>query len=394
MADDGNWVPGLSDIDLIVTFTTELSREDEFTFLTNFWAKQASLRRVFPMLKDVLLLNDNHLATWTRFRISGFEAPRWKTLSGTRPVCAYNKCPSTDAVDDALYRFSEILLAWYCEPVGYLTFQRMRRLASRILRHAPESLRIRVFRTEDPTILVAQVLLQLDRWIRESELCGTVSNSRTEDAILVRENYCLLVAAKLDLESLRENLLRLRKRAQSGMRVQIATLSVLAYWLRVWKPGLYHDWIADGQSESGPDILSRIEPPDKKTYSQQLLNLTNLILSFPQWEVVISQKHQAWFAGEAFRWMALRGWFLWLYLEKGIQWPLQRHMIDEIHRHYPHQMEELAAIAKLAMAPQGALAELRYRGFCLLKETAVAVSRALKAAPAAHIAYEEVVVGA
>lgn len=393
MTEENNWLPGLSDIDLIVTFSGELSRDDEFAFLTKFRGKHASLRTRFPMLKDVLLLNHNHLGVWTRCGISGFEAPRWKTLLGTPPVCAYKQSsPSADAIDDALYRFFEILVVWYCEPPTYITLQRMRRLASRILRHAPEFLRKSCsFRTEDPTLLVAHVLLHLDKWIRDFEQPSSDSISSDEDSICIRESFCLFVPGSLDMESLKKTLLRLRHRAQSGMRVQIATASILRYWLRVWNPRLYHDWIASGRSERGPNVLSHVQLPDQKAYTRSLLNLTSSILSFPHLEEVILQSQQAWFAGEAFRWLALRGWYLRLYLEKSIQWPMQRQTIDEIHRNYPNQVAELAAINKLAVTAGSALYDLRYRAFCLLKETAVAVSSALTSTAAAYIRCDELV---
>jgi hypothetical protein len=84
-----------------------------------------------------------------------------------------------------------------------------------------------------------------------------------------------------------------------------------------------------------------------------------------------------WFAGEAYRSMAERGWYLKLYLEKGVQTPQYGRTLREIHRHYPAAVKELAEIQTLAFTPGCNLPDLRLRAFRLLRETAFDVDQAL-----------------
>jgi hypothetical protein len=165
------------------------------------------------------------------------------------------------------------------------------------------------------------------------------------------------------------------------MRVRVATFRVLSYWLRIWNPYQYHDWVATGERIAGPDILERIEPAMDEAYIRSVLSTTGLVLAFPQYEIVVRQNQRAWFGGEAYRSMVLKGLYLRLYLERGIQRPLPWQRLREVRQHYPECLEKLAELQRNALAKEGCLLpDLRFRGFCLLKEIAVAVDCALTAA--------------
>ena len=53
------WIPGVSDIDLIVVLRQDLDGNSEFNFLKRFSREFNSLRRVFPMLEPEILVYDN-----------------------------------------------------------------------------------------------------------------------------------------------------------------------------------------------------------------------------------------------------------------------------------------------------------------------------------------------
>ncbi len=215
--------------------------------------------------------------------------------------------------------------------------------------------------------------------IREAEpvAASPYGGDHCEESLVVREDvWLLVVGAQSDEESIRQRLLHLRNRAD-GTRVRIVTPRILCYWLRVWHPRQYRDWTVDARLVSGPDVLSRIDPPTRDSYVRSLLNITSLVLSFPSLDSVIMQRRPAWFAEETFHWYVLRGWYLKLHLETGNYSPQHEQNIAWIRRHYPEAVRELAEIRAAALAKDCRLEDLRFRGFRLLKETAVAVNRAL-----------------
>ena len=57
----GQWTPGLSDIDLTVIIDQRVARAEEFAFLAAFWKRIGLLQRVFPMLGEIQILSEAHL---------------------------------------------------------------------------------------------------------------------------------------------------------------------------------------------------------------------------------------------------------------------------------------------------------------------------------------------
>ncbi len=366
------WVPGLSDIDLTVTFSPDLREADEFRFLTAFAEERAALRRWFPMLTDVVMLNEAHLPAWTRHGIRGQEARRWQALYGPPPACEYrDEDAAYDQKEDALIRYFEYLLPWYFEPLSYVGLRRMQRVASRILRHAPAN--VESFRnpTNDPALLVARVLLALDQWI------GAAPGTHEQSVTVHRDTFFLIPGGRPNEDSLRQSLLQARNYHADGNTVRIATGSVARYWFRVIKPHQHHDWTAESTVLHGSHLMIGIEPPDERSCARSLLQSVSAVLDFPQLEKVVAQKRPEWFAEDGYRSLFERGCYLRLLLEHGFQSPQHARTMREAERCYPSEMRELAEIRSLAMAGNGALTDLRYRAFCLLRRNASAVNAAM-----------------
>ena len=107
--------------------------------------------------------------------------------------------------------------------------------------------------------------------------------------------------------------------------------------------------------------------------------------SRPEVGAVILQEDPAWFAGDIYRSMVERGWYLRLYLETGLRWNSHPRTIQEIRQRYPEQVQELEALQTMATDEACGLAEIRQRGFCLLRQNAQAINCALAgAAPDAN----------
>ncbi|MGH7790867.1 MAG: hypothetical protein ACREOB_00995, partial [Thermodesulfobacteriota bacterium] len=79
---EGSWTPALSDIDLAVITDSELSTDEEFYFLRSFWENCDRMKKLFPMLGEIEILNDKHIELWTKFGIEGYISGSWMLLYG------------------------------------------------------------------------------------------------------------------------------------------------------------------------------------------------------------------------------------------------------------------------------------------------------------------------
>ncbi len=54
-----NWIPAVSDIDLTVIIDGSLTELQEYNFLKSFWKKFERLKKIFPMIGEVDIMNEN-----------------------------------------------------------------------------------------------------------------------------------------------------------------------------------------------------------------------------------------------------------------------------------------------------------------------------------------------
>ncbi len=381
------WVPGISDIDLTVCYARGRAAEEEYRFISSFRQSAAELRRIFPMLADVEVLDGELLPSLTRFGIRSLGVADWKVLAGSPPVVSPSRTGNgRDRLEDAVCRYFEYLLPWYTAPETYLGCQRMARVASRILRYAPADLRETPASTPaEPALLVTRVLLALEKWILREEPREWNGAGADGESVLCREEICLLVLGpERDDASVRRAIIRHRNNFP-GKQVRVVTGRLLNYWLREWQPRQYYDWREYAELLNGPDVLAQIAPPEEKAHLTSLLNMTHQVLTFPQREDVLLQARREWFAAEAFRWMAIRGWYLRLYLETGFYSTAFEEVMEHAQHCYPDAFRELQSIRQAGSAGGAPMDELRFRAFRLLKETAEAVHRALPAGAATEV---------
>src|SRR3989304_5510716 len=81
-----NWVPAISDIDITVIIDGHLSFEEEFNLLKLLWDKFDRLKKIFPMLGEVDILNEKEIEKWSAFTIRGYETSKWKLLYGKEVI--------------------------------------------------------------------------------------------------------------------------------------------------------------------------------------------------------------------------------------------------------------------------------------------------------------------
>jgi hypothetical protein len=175
---EGNWVPGLSDIDLTVIIDSKLTIDEEFSFLRSFWNSYDRLKGIFPMLGDVEILNDEFIQTWTKFNIRGYESGNWRLIHGMEVKKSnYVVQPARLAVDslnNALRIYLEhILKRFYKEEShSFIVSEEMRRVSLKALRYAnyldrhPEKESVKPLLSSSMNML-SSVLAGLERRVRQ-----------------------------------------------------------------------------------------------------------------------------------------------------------------------------------------------------------------------------------
>src|SRR5262249_49926998 len=146
--------------------------------------------------------------------------------------------------DDSLCRFFEYLLPWYSESPTYLRRQLMGRVASRIVRYAPEDVRKSLDNgaTDDPTFLLTRALLALDQWIMWDAREKEDAPESEEETVYCRQGvYLVVLGAARDEEQVRRAIIRHRNHFRATS-LRVVTPRVLRYWMRAWQPRQYYDW--------------------------------------------------------------------------------------------------------------------------------------------------------
>ena len=106
----GTWEPGRSDIDLTVVW-----RDPSEGAIARFHSAYAKLQERFPMLGEVEMIDELHLAAWTRHGFSGLHSQEWKKLAGDHDLRSeYDGSEQFDRVRHAIavYRYQFLKYLW------------------------------------------------------------------------------------------------------------------------------------------------------------------------------------------------------------------------------------------------------------------------------------------
>lgn len=79
---EGNWVPGLSDIDWTIVINDNLGAGQELAFLNQFWNKYDKIKRIFSMLGEGEILSRKDLENMVLVGIRSYEFRYWKLVHG------------------------------------------------------------------------------------------------------------------------------------------------------------------------------------------------------------------------------------------------------------------------------------------------------------------------
>ncbi len=381
-----NWVPAISDIDLTIIIDSNLMPEGSFNFLKSFWEKFERLKKYFPMLGEVDILDETEIESWTRFTIRGYEARNWKLLYGEETVkSSYKSDQNMIAVDSLNYAVTNYLE--YFIPKFYssgnsdfIINAELSRLVSKILKYSGSPFndnRRRLNQTglKRKAELFYSVIKGLESSIKNIKLPAFLEEKD------FKQNKFLPGAIDEEFKSADQeiDLSKLNKYKDKidsftisyttrfiilkdglkddeiidciktiykifnhhKIRPIILNFAIFEYYLRIYSPFTYSQ-LCDGRKVLfGEDVFLKVKQPDYYFYSKSLADEIGNILLFPKNKSLILQSNIRNFIQNGFSSKAKRGLFLKLYLEKSILEPRYNHCIDECKKFYPQYIRHI-----------------------------------------------------
>lgn len=417
-----HWMPALSDIDLTLVIESRLNLPEELTFLRSFWNRYARLKKLFPMLGEVDILDEESLDSWAKFTIRGYEIKDWQLMYGQETVRGTYAASSArlafDALNYSLLCYRTFLLKRFHqqEPLSYLTVLEMQRVVTKILRYAHygnENERCdhnMVSPPQEKSEMLSNIFSAweegIQRWVPSIALLGTDTGTGEYPAgiehrklRIVKQALALRQWAPFDeaiesiLEAYNTSIVVLHDGLDAGqiracsemMRHTFAqrestpllvSASVFRYTLRFCTPFLYTHLSTCGEIVYGTDVLADLEPPQVPFFIHSVLEQTPTILAFPRSRKVIVPPNSAWFSEREVASLVERALFVKLYLETKTIKPRYRELLAESHQRYAHYYGALQALQERigSLKEEAACCEL----FRLLRDLANDIHQQMK----------------
>ena len=162
----GLWSPGRSDIDLTVVWRAPSHRE-----IARFNRDYASLRRRFPMLGEVEMIDTRHIEAWTAYGFTGLQSRHWLKLCGDHDFeSRYEGDESIDRLRHAIavYRWQFLRYFWERSCPEH----QLQRVASKVLRILGSSESVRRAPSDLLSLCLSEISSAVDR-VAPAE-CGEV----------------------------------------------------------------------------------------------------------------------------------------------------------------------------------------------------------------------------
>src|SRR5262245_57035494 len=315
-----DWLPAISDIDLTLIIDSQLSVDEEFTFLRLFWKRYDRLKKLFLMLGEVEILTEDQVSSWTKFTIRGYEAKNWRLIYGRETVkSSYTVIPERlmlDALDYAWFCYQTFFLKklYQGSPHSFLTFHEMQRLVGKILHYAnyfaagdgiQPPLKRSFSETADMLHYVLEAMGEGVRRLTSSpdfvrlreraECClaniayrshpfteqvlgeGELAPFReTVDSVWFVDNEKVIVVkdrvTAAEMRGCLDAIKCLSVPPESD--IMVVSTSMFRYMLQVSRPFLYMHLMVYGKVAHGRDVLSDLQPPAISFFAYSVLEQT------------------------------------------------------------------------------------------------------------------------
>ncbi len=416
-----NWIPALSDIDLTLIINSNLKLEEEYCFLKSFWRKFYLIKKLFPMLGEIDILNDEHIKSWTKLTIRGYDSRKWKLIYGVQTV-KRNYIVNTnrlalDSFNDSLTNYIEYFLVKFYkhELPHYLVLKELKRLVFKILRNflntninnnektidtvkfsnKAEMLCCIIKSLEEVTHDLSPPAIPTDlsrndnKWLGDIDFYNVAFDDQAfdlnklasyseaiEGVFFSKENNFIVLKDGLDASIIRGCVEAIRHIFAKQDTLPIIVINnTFKYMLRIYNPYVYIGLIGKRAVPVGIDLLPDITPPEKYFFIKYMVEQTINVLTFPQRHSTIFPQSADWFSGQELESMLERSLILKLYLEKGVIKPQYNEYLTEYRKYYPHHYKKIRELKTYAYSIKNGV--LSQEWFRLLKGMANDIHNAI-----------------
>ncbi len=385
----GNWTPGVSDIDLTLIISEDLSTEEEYYFFQLFRNQYHKLKTFFPMLGEFEILNRANLDSWTKYSMTGYESRNWLLLYGEQVLKTnYILRPKTFMID----RYNHCLMNYIYD--FFKHFQRngnfygqssleLQRLTNKILRYSSAELGVEkhVIKKGCDHELMGLIVKNFDDSLRnftrsepservETDIKNILNNAELNQVSFKEAPQCIresadchetIISITYPTEDPRAIFIVLKNDLDywhiiSCIRIAIQIFSdqhvkpvfmtyrTFSYFIRYYEPFVYVSLLRKRTILFGEDILPGIETPDVHFLTNGILKSATHILTYPfRYEFPNPSKSHSYSAANFEN--VLLGWFLpvKLFLEKGVLEIEYPKILLEYKKHYPGYYEMIKA---------------------------------------------------
>lgn len=382
-----DWVPAISDIDLTVIIDHKLTVEAELAFLYSFWKRYDALKKLFPMLTDISVLNNEDVSSCTKFTILGYESTGWRLVYGAEAVEGNYVTSSSRIAEDSLNHSLLCYLNLFLkrlykrEQPTRLVAQEMQRLTSKILRYAnylePDHCNAEVdSRVLDPADMLFSIIRAFEKRVRDCPALWSSGNSveggrewltdfasrdvflethaltleelshpfnGIESIYVSHDNNIIVLKDGLDASAVRR-CAEIAVRSLRDYKPAIVTRSMFEYMVRFYNPFLYTHLVLCRKVAFGHDLLPDIEPPELHLFIRRVLEQTPNVLTLLRSRELIAPTNSDWFAEKSLESLVERALCIKLYLENRVISPWHSELVTECQRYYPQHCEKLREI--------------------------------------------------
>ena len=339
------------------------------------------------MLGEVEILTEQHMGSWSKFGIQGYESNRWRLVYGKETAesnyILYPGRLARDYLDYALtYYLGYFLRKFKQEEPAYLVSQDLKRLTSKILRYlscigsdAIDGHKAGG-RLDDKSDMLNYTLRELEKGISFIIPSDNEADTRKKDIELLTDVDCSnnehFENQPFDLKTLTSQnkaiasiILDYHKRifivlkdgldalamkgcidtvrrvfSQQDKMPIIVSLRIFKYILRHYNPFEYTGLMRFRVVLYGRDLLSDIRPPGMHIFVRKIVEQTTNILTFPQSRKLILPSTD-WFLTRELESTVERFFSLKLYLEKGVISTNNNELLAESEMHYPDDYKKM-----------------------------------------------------
>lgn len=424
---EGNWTPGLSDIDLTIITREGIVAEQEFDFLRSFWKKFRRIKKLFPMYGEIYVLSEAYFELWQEVEFEGSNAPNWSLLCGSEVIgkkeVTFNDQFQSQAFDHAFGFYLNYFLAKFNRRSisSRLVLYDLLRTKNKILRcldrlqgqeisrngQLPQS--VMPQKTELLYTVIRGLEKSLERWTAVKNPSPPSKINIQWQAEADAKNNLLIDTEAIDLSKLSpwhgelesvylnyhkkifivlkngldqqsfSNCLEAIGEAFSaeGQLPVIVNTNLFRYFLREYKPFEYGHFITFRTLVFGTDILPDIAPPDRSAFKNYLLKGAAEVLKFPSCQKLFLSPMSKWHSSQEFVHISDSALLIRFRLEHGSIKPWYREILQDCYEAYPEYAEKLENLRTRAKSSQEK--DLQLEWFTLFKRLANDVQKSILA---------------